>query len=447
MIGNVEELVQRFRASAERAAAARQAAERDRRAKRRDNDQWVTGGVNWDGFSLKSLQRMVGMNANSHQLDALADVWVQNGQNITRSAQELEQSMRRLMQFWSGASADTAQNSVQRNVTWLAETGEVAVDMARPIQDAGGALRSAQSTMPGGSPSSPWAGNIGGGAAVGMAIGGPIGAAFGAAIGGIASAFGFGSNKKKMKRKAVQTMRRYETALLGVDGVTPQFGDPADGINPGGTPGNPRPPGITPGQGTPPPSGSLPPELIGGPRVPPPMPTPDMGTTPSLAPGFESGWERRWQGMTGLGPGAGAGIPGAGGPGIGGGPVGFGGMPGAGMGRGMGGFGAGAGAGRGAMGAGRPGLGAGGGAGRGMGAGAGAGLGRGGAIGDKQRGATGRFGRGTGFGQGYGQGAGAGAAPAGARKDEDGEHKRRVPIEEDPFTPHDLRAAPPVIGL
>ncbi|GAA4431975.1 hypothetical protein GCM10023148_37280 [Actinokineospora soli] len=55
--------------------------------------------------------------------------------------------------------------------------------------------------------------------------------------------------------------------------------------------------------------------------------------------------------------------------------------------------------------------------------------------------AAGRFGRGTGFGQGYGSGAG------GARKEEDGEHRRRVPIEDDPFTPHDLRAAPPVIGL
>ncbi|MFC7613091.1 hypothetical protein ACFQV2_05095 [Actinokineospora soli] len=260
-----------------------------------------------------------------------------------------------------------------------------------------------------------------------MAIGGPIGAAFGAAIGGIASAFGFGSNKKKMKRKAVQTMQRYETALLGVDGTTPQFNAPSDGVDPGTDPVHGTPPGTgAPGPGVPPPSGSLPPDLGSGPRVPPPMPTPDLGTTPSLAPGFESGWEKRWQGLTGMGPGAGGG-PGANGlNGLGGGPLGFGGLPGAGAGRGVG---MGAGAGRGAAGgrgAGRPGLG---------------GLGRGGALGDKQRGAAGRFGRGTGFGQGYGSGAG------GARKEEDGEHRRRVPIEDDPFTPHDLRAAPPVIGL
>ncbi|GAA4306214.1 hypothetical protein GCM10023148_58340 [Actinokineospora soli] len=153
--------------------------------------------------------------------------------------------------------------------------------MARPIEDAGGTLRSAQSTMPGGSPSSPWYATVGGGAAAGMAIGGPIGAAFGAAIGGIASAFGFGSNKKKMKRKAVQTMQRYETALLGVDGTTPQFNAPSDGVDPGTDPVHGTPPGTgAPGPGVPPPSGSLPPDLGSGPRVPPPMPTPDLGTTP-----------------------------------------------------------------------------------------------------------------------------------------------------------------------
>jgi hypothetical protein len=40
-----------------------------------------------------------------------------------------------------------------------------------------------------------------------------------------------------------------------------------------------------------------------------------------------------------------------------------------------------------------------------------------------------------------------GGAP-GSRQDEerDGEHRRRVPIEDDPFST-DLKAAPPVIGL
>ncbi|MGW5054186.1 hypothetical protein [Actinokineospora sp. NPDC004072] len=424
MIGSVEQLVQRFQAAAQRAAAV---AEQDRRSRRGAEDRWVTGGVHWDGYSLKSLQRMVAQKANANQLDMLADEWARHGQRISDGATDLSRSLQRLLQFWSGAAAENANAAVLRNCAWLAETASTAARMADPIQDAGGALRSAQSTMPGGSPSSPWYATVGGGAAAGFAVGGPVGAAFGAAIGGIASAFGFGSNKKKMKRKAVQTMRRYETALLGIDGTTPQFNDPTRGIDPGADPSNPRPPSTgVPGPGVPPPSGSQPPVLGPGPKVPPPMPIPDIGTAPSLAPGFDTGWERRWQSLTGFGQGPGAGANPGGLGGAGSTPLGFGGLPGAGGARGVG-MGAGAGA-RGAMGAGRGAAGMG-------------GMGRGGAIGDRQRGAGGRFGRGTGFGSGYG------ANPAGGRKEEDGEHRRRVPLEEDPFTPHDLRAAPPVIGL
>src|SRR5207302_1855900 len=101
-----------------------------------------------------------------------------------------------------------------------------------PVEHAGGALRSAQDTMPG-KPHSNWWATAGGGAAAGFAVGGPVGAAFGAAIGGIASVFGFGTNKAKLKRKAVQTMQRYETALLGIDGSTPRFGSAANGADPG----------------------------------------------------------------------------------------------------------------------------------------------------------------------------------------------------------------------
>jgi hypothetical protein len=40
-----------------------------------------------------------------------------------------------------------------------------------------------------------------------------------------------------------------------------------------------------------------------------------------------------------------------------------------------------------------------------------------------------------------------GPAGAGARGDEDEEHHRKFPVEEDPFSATDLKAAPPVIGL
>ncbi|MFC7613090.1 hypothetical protein ACFQV2_05090 [Actinokineospora soli] len=159
MIGDVEQLVRRLRESAERARAA---AEQERRNRRRDNDRWVTGGVHWNGYSLKALQRMVGQNANANQLDMLADQWAAHGDKIGQGSRDLGRSLSRLLQYWSGAAAEGAHAAVTRNAAWLAETAATASAMARPIEDAGGALRSAQSTMPGGSPSSPWYATVGG---------------------------------------------------------------------------------------------------------------------------------------------------------------------------------------------------------------------------------------------------------------------------------------------
>src|SRR5262249_47717704 len=143
------------------------------------------------------------------------------------------------------------------NAAWITDLGGTAQSMANPIRDAGGALRSAQSTMPG-KPHDNWMAGAGGGAAIGMAVGGPIGAAFGAAIGGLPGAFGFGSSKAKLKRKAVQTMQRYETALLGVDSTTPQFNDPSNGVNPGPDPVRNPGTGVgTPDPATPPPGNTV----------------------------------------------------------------------------------------------------------------------------------------------------------------------------------------------
>ncbi|WP_407924357.1 WXG100 family type VII secretion target, partial [Actinokineospora pegani] len=316
MIANLEQLAARMAQAARGAEAARRAAEEARRRRREEDDRFVTGGVDWNGFSLKSLQRMVGDNANAAQLEMLADQWSRQGDKIGRAAEELSASLSRLLQYWTGSGSEQASMTVVRNAVWLTRLGSVAQQMSGPVEDAGGALRSAQSTMPGGNPSSPWLATAGGGAAAGFAVGGPIGAAFGAAIGGIASAFGFGSNKKKMKRKAVQTMTRFETAVLGIDGSTPRFDGPADGVDPGTNPAWTAPPvaGV-PGQGVVPPGGpahtpvntTQPPVYGGG---------PGSGTTPSFAPSFGNGWEGRWQGLTGLGngtaPGLGAG-PGSGG--------------------------------------------------------------------------------------------------------------------------------------
>lgn len=498
-----EQLLQQVADARARAVQAAQAAQAERRQMREDNDRWVTGGVHWNGYSLESLIRMVANRSSPAQLEALAGEWTTHGNAVSRASDDMQRSLTRLLQFWGGTAADEAARRVMVNARWIGELGSTATEMSGPIRDAAGALRSAQSTMPG-MPKNNWLSTAGGGAAAGFAVAGPIGAAFGAALGGIASAFGFGNKKKKMKRKAVQTMERFENALLGIDSITPQFPGPETGINPGDPTGpRPTPPIDRPGVPVVPPGGG-----VAGPR--PPMDPGNTGTDPS----FAFGPEGRWQSLTGLGPGgAGPGIPGVGTGGGGGGGLNLGGLgafpPGMAGGR-PGGAGGRSGA-PGMAGAGRPGANA------ARGAGGGRGAGRGGAIGGAPvgggrggsgaggrgvgggvggRGAGGAGGRGGGVGGAGGRGAGGsgaggrgaggrggaglpggpggaggrggdrdyrgrgrfntagslagqgGAGGAGRRGEDekDGEHRRSVPLEEDLFS-SDQKAAPPVIGL
>lgn len=429
-----EQLLQRVADARTRAQQAAQAAQADRRRRREENDLWVTGGVNWNGYGLEPLIKMVAERANPGQLNALAGEWSRHGAAVSTASDDLQKSLGRLMQFWGGAAADGAAAKVLTNARWIGELGVTAQQMSGPIQDASGALRSAQDTMPG-MPKNNWLATAGGGAAAGFALGGPIGAAFGAALGGIASAFGFGNKKKKMKRKAVQTMERFEGALLVVDQLTPQFPGPSDGTNPGGGTVPAPDDGIgRPGIPVQPPPG-------GGVVRPSPMPVDgNYGTDPSFAFGPDS----RWQSLTGLGPGGGGGnvpgVGGGGGYGLGGVP--FGGLPpgggrGGAGGRGAGALGGPAGRGNGAGGRGAGGRGAGG---RG-GAGFPGGMGGAGGRGDRDYRGRGRFSKTGAFGPG-------GGAPGGRRgeDEEDGEHRRSVPIEEDLFS-SDQKAAPPVIGL
>ncbi|MCE7008428.1 WXG100 family type VII secretion target [Kibdelosporangium philippinense] len=340
-----------------------------RQGRRVEDDMYVTGGTHWNGYSLESLIKMVSREANPSQLQFLAETWRTQGQKLTASADDLERSLTALMRFWSGAGAEEARAKVTHNAKWISGLGQTATKIAEPVDDSGGALTSAQSTMPGAPKGGLWSGlgTAGGAAAAGFAIGGPFGAAAGAVLGGIASAFGFGSNKKKLKRKAVQTMTRYETAILGIDRATPQFGQPSDGITDPSwnRPGARGPIGTLP-------SGAKPPGTF------------ESGTT---VPSFADSAAGRWGALTGVGTGSGidvdalrdkrfaGAVPGVAVPMTGG--------------------------------------------------------GRGG---DTARGRS----------VGYGPG-GMGAAPGG-QKEEDQEHKRRYPHEEDLFT-GDLKAAPPIIGL
>ena len=433
-----EQLLQQVANARQSALLAAQAAQDDRRRKREENDRWVNGGVNWNGYGLESLIRMVADKSSVGQLHALAGEWSRHGAAVVRASDDLETALGKLMNFWHGTASDEAVRGVMTNARWIGELGNTAQQMSGPIEDAAGALKSAQDTMPG-MPKNHALATAGGGAVAGFAVAGPIGAAFGAAIGGIASAFGFGNSKKKMKRKAVQTMERYEGALLGIDGGTPQFGGPSNGANPG-DPLNPRP--TQPIDRAPAPPAPI---GVGAAKPEPPPVVGDRGTDPS----FAFGPEGRWQSLTGLGPGGGSsGLPGFGaggggagglggsGLGLGGFPGGMPGMPGAGG--GMGGP-----AGRGGVGAGRGGVGGARGAGGrgagGRGGGYPGGKGSGG-RGDREFRGRGRFSKSGALGQGAGAG--------GRREDEedDGEHRRTVPIEEDLFS-SDLKAAPPVIGI
>lgn len=433
-----EQILQQVAEARRRAQEAAQQAQDERRRRREENDLWVSAGVNWNGFGLESLIKMVAERSSPAQLNALAGEWSRHGTAVSKASDDLSRALDKLMNFWSGTAADDAVRKVTTNARWIGELGETAQQMSGPIMDASGALRSAQDTMPG-MPKNNWMGTAGGGAAAGFVVAGPIGAAFGAAIGGIASAFGFGSKKKKMKRKAVQTMERYEGALLGIDQTTPQFGAPSDGSNPGTGPLPDPDDGIGRPGGPPVPPG------VGGGGINIPRPPIDTGNV--TAPSFAGTPEGRWQGLTGLTPGGG-GLPGLGGGGggaTGGGLGPFGGMPGMASGRGAGAMGPYA-SGRGGAAGGRGAGGRGGAGARGVGRGGGAGfpgggMGGAGGRGDCEYRGRGRFSKAGGLG-------GMGGGPAGRRgeDEEDGEHRRRVPIEEDPFS-SDQKAAPPVIGI
>lgn len=458
-------------------AIARAASEQTRRG--RGEDRYVIAGTNWDGFSHKTLFRMVHQEANPAQVERLADDWGRQGALLAERAEDLQRSLIKLLPYWQGEASQQAARSVIAAVGWIGDVGATTRSMSDPLQDAAGALRSAQSTMPSPPGGGGWIATAGAGAVAGAAIAGPIGAAVGAAIGGIASVFGFGSNKAELKRRAVQTMQRYEAAGVQVDSTAPQFVDSGvgrigqtaydeylAGTNrvPPPTHGavTPVPGSGTPGTGLTPapvsPVGAMPGPVGGGGFGGPG--TPGYGG-PGWNGGVRPGLGGFGPGVPGFGPGLGY-LPGGGlGPGGGVRPGGLGGagawrnLTGRGVPGGLlGGVGSGSAAGR----AGRAGAGFGGGP---MGAPGAFGPGAGGttrrgllspggrlanALLDTPESAAAR--RAAGAGR-VGAGAGAGTSPlmpgAGARGDEDTERRRRYPIEEEPFR-LDEEVAPPVIG-
>lgn len=376
-------------------------------------DRYVTGGVNWNGYGLGSLIGMVANQSSPAQVNAVAGLWQQHGTAINQSATDLQSSLKTLMQYWQGSAASQSASAVATSTASLANLGTTATKMAAPIQDAAGALSSAQSTMPGSPGGSFFSGFSGaaGGAAIGMMMGGPFGAAAGAMIGGLASMFGFGSNQDKLKQQAVQTMQRYEQAGTGIDPSTPTFTAPSAGITGASGSTTITDPGNVQGVGL----------------------TPQLSTVPSLAVDPTGRWNALTGGVNGI-----PGVGGAGGAGLGGA-----GLGGGGLGSLVGGFGPMSGS----M----------------AGAGEFARAGSAGSLADAaQRGASSSAEEGAGAREGAGGTGsgpdnagqprngqspyGGGGGRGGARNEDDKEHRRRIPFEEDPFTTG-MKAAPPVIGL
>ncbi|MFD1051136.1 hypothetical protein ACFQ1S_39200, partial [Kibdelosporangium lantanae] len=85
------------------------------------DDHYVTGGTNWNGYSLESLIKMVADQASPSQLQFLADTWRRQGAKLSESAENLQRSLYTLMQYWTGAGADEAMSKVGGNSQWIAD--------------------------------------------------------------------------------------------------------------------------------------------------------------------------------------------------------------------------------------------------------------------------------------------------------------------------------------
>jgi hypothetical protein len=190
-------------------------------------DQYVSGGVNWTAFTLEELVGMVSDKASAPQLERLADDWRATGDGVTAAADYLAESLDDLMNFWSGASADNARQTVALNAQWVGDLGRTARDMGDPIEEAAGALKSAQDAMPKlpATPPQTVPGSAARGADAATAVteGSPLGAAVGATAAGSESAFQAQAQQEEMKRIAVETMQRFEAAAVGIDQATPRF--------------------------------------------------------------------------------------------------------------------------------------------------------------------------------------------------------------------------------
>ena len=189
-------------------------------------DFYVSGGVNWPGFTLDELVAMVAEKASVPQLERLALDWRTAGDGIVDTADYLADALDDLMNYWSGPSAEKARSTVALNAQWVSDLGTTARSMGAPIDEAAGALKAAQETMPNmpaiAAAEQPGSAPISAQQAQAV-TGSPLGSAVGAAAAGSRSAFAVQAEQDGSKRVAVETMQRFENAAVGIDRATPRF--------------------------------------------------------------------------------------------------------------------------------------------------------------------------------------------------------------------------------
>jgi hypothetical protein len=196
--------------------------------------RYVTGDTNWDSYELPQLVAMVTEKVDLPGLVGLADDWREAGNGLVESGHELADGLDGLMDFWSGDAAEQARTDVALNAQWLTDLGATAYDIGTPIEDSAGALKAAQDQMPQLPVTNPAIapGSAPDGAAFAGDAGGPLGAAIGGTANGTDSAAQAAQNAAELKRQAVETMQRFETAAIGIEQAVPEFTGPSKVLRP-----------------------------------------------------------------------------------------------------------------------------------------------------------------------------------------------------------------------
>ncbi|MCG8915621.1 hypothetical protein L6E12_07465 [Actinokineospora sp. PR83] len=197
------------------------------------DDVYVTGGTPWESFSLAELVAMVADKASVPQLERLADDWRAAGNEVVDASDVLSTALEDLMQYWSGAAAEQARADVALNAQWVSDLGETAYRIGDPVQEAAGALKAAQDAMPQlpETPAVPPA-LAADSAALAEQAGGPLAAAVSGVASGTESAFTAEQEQANLKAVAVEAMRRFEGAAIGIDQATPQFEERGSTVRP-----------------------------------------------------------------------------------------------------------------------------------------------------------------------------------------------------------------------